>query len=58
MTAQAPVSYAGDAPGLVEGVFQINLTLPDTFGIGKQALNIFIGAASSGGMCLWLAPKN
>jgi hypothetical protein len=31
-----------------------DLTLPDSFPTGKQALKILIGAATSGGMCLWL----
>ena len=57
LTAAANILYAGDAPGEVQGVFQINITLPDSFAIGKQGLHVLIGDVSSGGICLWISSK-
>jgi uncharacterized protein (TIGR03437 family) len=57
LTAPANILYAGDAPGEVQGVFQINITLPDSFAMGKQGLHVLIGDVSSGGMCLWISSR-
>lgn len=53
ITAPVSVLYAGDAPGAVQGVFQLNLQLPDSFYVGRQSIRIYIGQVSSG-MCLWI----
>lgn len=51
VTAPITVVYAGDAPAEVEGVFQLNLKLPDSFPTGKQLIQINVGGISSGGTC-------
>ena len=43
----AMVQYAGPAPGLVAGVFQINATLPDGIGSGAVPVVVQIGTAST-----------
>ncbi len=44
---QATVAYAGSAPGLVSGVFQLNVTVPTTIGPGLQPLVVTVGGSSS-----------
>ena len=59
LSAPVPILYAGDAPGAVEGVFQMNVQLPVSFpgtsaGIsGQQRLNIGIGSSTTS-TCVWL----
>jgi uncharacterized protein (TIGR03437 family) len=43
----ATVSYAGSAPGLVEGVLQINAIVPTTISAGTQPIIVTVGNASS-----------
>ena len=43
----AEVLYAGAAPGLVAGVFQINVKIPDGLTPGPQPVVVQVGAASS-----------
>ena len=43
----ATVLYAGPAPGLVNGVLQVNLQVPEGVGSGAQPLVISAGGASS-----------
>ncbi len=43
----AEVLYAGAAPGLVAGVFQINVKVPDATPTGAQPVVVQIGAAAS-----------
>lgn len=43
----AEVVYAGAAPGLVAGVFQINVKVPDATPTGAQPVVVQIGAAAS-----------
>jgi endo-1,4-beta-xylanase len=43
----ATVDYAGPAPGLVNGVMQVNLTVPAGLTPGPQPVVITVGAASS-----------
>ncbi|MFN0103412.1 MAG: SBBP repeat-containing protein [Bryobacteraceae bacterium] len=43
----AEVLYAGAAPGLVAGVFQINVKVPDELSPGPQPVVVQIGTASS-----------
>jgi uncharacterized protein (TIGR03437 family) len=43
----ANVLYAGPAPGLVNGVIQVNLTIPAGLAPGPQAVVITVGTASS-----------
>jgi uncharacterized protein (TIGR03437 family) len=43
----APVQYAGSAPGLVNGVIQVNLTVPSGVPAGPQPVVIAFGAAKS-----------
>jgi uncharacterized protein (TIGR03437 family) len=56
--APVTVLYAGDAAGEVEGVFQSNLKLPDSFSTGKQLIHLTIGGVGSGGTCIWIGPHN
>jgi uncharacterized protein (TIGR03437 family) len=44
---EAEVLYAGAAPGLVSGVFQINVRVPEGLAGGAQPVVVQIGAASS-----------
>lgn len=43
----AKVLYAGGAPGLVEGVLQINAQIPESVGPGEVPVVVTIGQASS-----------
>ena len=43
----AEVLYAGAAPGLVAGVFQINVRIPDLVAAGSVPLALTAGNASS-----------
>ena len=43
----ATVQYAGAAPGLVGGLFQIDATIPKTVGAGPQPVLVKIGNATS-----------
>jgi uncharacterized protein (TIGR03437 family) len=43
----AEVSYAGQAPGLVEGVMQINAKIPDSVASGEVSVNLKVGGAAS-----------
>jgi len=43
----APVLYAGAAPGLVNGVMQVNLTVPSGLSAGQQAVVISVGGVPS-----------
>jgi uncharacterized protein (TIGR03437 family) len=45
--APANIAYAGAAPSLVSGVFQINATVPSGIASGAAAVVVKIGAASS-----------
>jgi uncharacterized protein (TIGR03437 family) len=44
---QAEVLYAGAAPGMVAGVFQINARVPDTAPVGELDVMVTVGAARS-----------
>ena len=41
------VTYAGDAPGIVEGVFQIDVKLPAGLGSGTHSIVVSFGGVSS-----------
>jgi uncharacterized protein (TIGR03437 family) len=41
----AEVLYAGAAPGLVAGVFQINARIPENTPVGEAAVNVTIGSS-------------
>jgi uncharacterized protein (TIGR03437 family) len=43
----AEVFYAGQAPGLVEGVMQINAKIPDSAASGEVSVNLKVGDAAS-----------
>jgi uncharacterized protein (TIGR03437 family) len=43
----APVQYAGSAPGLVYGVMQVNALVPSTVASGNQPIVVTVGAANS-----------
>ena len=43
----AEVLYAGAAPGLVAGVFQINVKIPEGLTPGPQPVVVQVGTASS-----------
>jgi uncharacterized protein (TIGR03437 family) len=43
----APVQYAGSAPGLVNGVIQVNLTVPAGLPSGPQPVVLTFGTAKS-----------
>jgi uncharacterized protein (TIGR03437 family) len=43
----ATVSYAGSAPGLVEGVLQLNVVVPTTISAGSQPILVTVGNATS-----------
>jgi uncharacterized protein (TIGR03437 family) len=54
------VDYAGDAPGLVAGVMQVNFRLPDTlpgntFGFGYP-FSLVIGGVESAASQIFVAP--
>jgi len=46
------IEYAGEAPGLVCGVIQINATIPSSVGAGPQPVVLTIGAASNSGQAI------
>ena len=43
----AEVLYAGQAPGLVEGVLQINVKVPDSASSGEVSVNLKVGNATN-----------
>jgi uncharacterized protein (TIGR03437 family) len=43
----ATVSYAGSAPGLVEGVLQINAVIPASISAGSQPILVTVGGNTS-----------
>jgi uncharacterized protein (TIGR03437 family) len=43
----ALVTFAGEAPGLVSGVLQVNVVIPQTAASGDQSISIAIGTTSS-----------
>ena len=43
----ATVDYAGDAPGLVYGVYQFNVTLPANTPSGAQTIILTVGDSTS-----------
>ena len=43
----ADFTFAGEAPGLVSGVMQLNVTIPLTAASGDQAIIVSIGATPS-----------
>jgi uncharacterized protein (TIGR03437 family) len=40
----AQIQYAGEAPTLVSGVFQINAVVPDSIASGNQPVVVTIGS--------------
>ena len=47
-TVPATVQYAGSAPGIVEGVLQVNVTIPQNATTGAAVpLVIFVGGVAS-----------
>ncbi|MBI3281174.1 MAG: hypothetical protein HYZ57_15170, partial [Acidobacteria bacterium] len=44
---EVTATYAGSAPGLVAGVFQVNVPIPETVGPGNVSIEIQVGNASS-----------
>jgi uncharacterized protein (TIGR03437 family) len=53
----AEVTYAGDAPGLVSGVLQVNLKIPSGTAAGSLPLVLQIGATpSQSGVTVWVKP--
>ena len=53
----AATLYAGDTPGLVEGIFQLDLLLPSSFRIGQERLSVHIGSSILT-PCVWVKPAN
>jgi len=51
----APVSYAGEAPGLVCGVIQINAMIPSGLSPGAQPVVLTIGSTSNTGQSITVA---
>jgi uncharacterized protein (TIGR03437 family) len=43
----ANFSFAGEAPGFVSGVMQLNVTVPPTAGSGAQSIVVSIGGNAS-----------
>ena len=43
----AQVQFSGEAPGLVSGVLQVNVTVPSTIGSGNQTVVLTVGTNSS-----------
>jgi uncharacterized protein (TIGR03437 family) len=43
----AQVTFAAEAPGLVSGVMQVNVTVPATVGSGNQPIVISVGTTGS-----------
>jgi uncharacterized protein (TIGR03437 family) len=43
----AEVLYAGAAPGLISGVLQVNVRLPDGIASGAVPVEVRVGSASS-----------
>ncbi len=62
LTPPLTILYAGDVPGFVEGLFEMNLQLPTsyamgTFSTGQEQINVTIGN-STVFACVWLKPAN
>jgi len=51
------IEYAGEAPGLVCGVMQINATIPSDLGAGPQPVVLTIGTNSNTGQAITVAVK-
>lgn len=49
------IAYAGEAPGLVCGVIQVNATIPPGVGAGPQPVVLTIGSASNTGQAITVA---
>jgi uncharacterized protein (TIGR03437 family) len=49
------IAYAGEAPGLVCGVIQVNATIPSGVGAGPQPVVLTIGGASNTGQAITVA---
>jgi uncharacterized protein (TIGR03437 family) len=45
--AEAEVLYAGPAPGIIAGVFQINVRVPDAAGAGPASVYVSVGETKS-----------
>ncbi len=43
----APVKYAGSAPGLVAGVLQVNAVVPSSANSGSVQISLNVGGISS-----------
>jgi uncharacterized protein (TIGR03437 family) len=51
----AELIYAGNAPGIVEGVIQVNARVPQSAGSGSQAVRFSVGGIQSpAGVVLWV----
>ncbi len=51
----ATVLYAGNAPGLLHGVIQVNVRLPGALPKGPSSVVLFVGTqASAAGVTLWM----
>lgn len=48
----APVDYAGTAPGLIDGIMQINLTVPMQFALTEAFLQFSLGGSGF----VWVSP--
>lgn len=44
---EAPISYAGAAPGEIAGMLQVNALIPGNIGSGPQSITLQIGDAGS-----------
>ena len=51
------VSYAGDAPGSVQGLVQINTKLPANFTLGRNLLDLSIGGATLQPIPIYVTPR-
>ena len=51
----AEFSFAGEAPGFVAGVMQLNVQIPAGPSAGAQTLSVAVGAdASPAGVIIWV----
>jgi uncharacterized protein (TIGR03437 family) len=51
---EAEVLFAGLAPGLIGGVYQVNVKVPEEVAVGKAELRLRVAGAESPGVGVWV----